>query len=222
MRAVNLLPPERRGGTPSLRLKSFKSQRVLLATAGIVLAALLGAGLWAHSASSAVSSKEQRLAALQRQLAAVRPANSSAASDARASASTRLNDVLGLTSRRMAWDGFLGGFARVVPEDVWLLSLTANPAGTSTAGATSSASSSSGSSGSAPATAPSTGTSAFTISGYTYTQASVARLLDRLALIPWLTDVQLQNSTLTQVGNRVVYQFTIGASMVNPGERVTS
>jgi Tfp pilus assembly protein PilN len=220
MRAVNLLPPERRGGAQSVALKSLTSQPLLLALAGIVLAALLGVGLWAHSASSNVSSKERRLATLQRELAAVDATNRGPAAPDAAVTASRLNEIVGLASRRMAWDGFLGGFARVVPEDVWLLSLTANPAGTSTGGSTASASASSGSSSSS--TTLDSSTSPFTISGYTYSQASVARVLDRLALIPWLTDVQLQNSTLTEVGNRVLYQFSIGASMVNPGQGVTS
>ena len=41
----------------------------------------------------------------------------------------------------------------------------------------------------------------FTIDGYTYSHPAVARLLSRLAVVPDLVNVQLQQSTLTKVGN---------------------
>ena len=47
------------------------------------------------------------------------------------------------------------------------------------------------------------------LGGYTYSQASVARLIRRLRLLPWLSDVQLQNSNLTTVGAHSVFQFSI-------------
>jgi Tfp pilus assembly protein PilN len=58
------------------------------------------------------------------------------------------------------------------------------------------------------------GASNFTITGYTYSQPSVARLMRRLALIPWLTDVALVSSSTTTQGTSAVVQFTVGATIV--------
>ena len=64
--------------------------------------------------------------------------------------------------------------------------------------------------GAPAAPAPSMGApTGFTLGGYTYSQASVARLIRRLRLLPWLSDVQLQNSNLTTVGAHSVFQFSI-------------
>jgi hypothetical protein len=52
-----------------------------------------------------------------------------------------------------------------------------------------------------------------TIAGYTYSQASVARLLERLAVVPDLTDVQLQNSAGATVSGQKVVNFTIVANI---------
>jgi Tfp pilus assembly protein PilN len=48
-----------------------------------------------------------------------------------------------------------------------------------------------------------------TITGYTYSQDSVARLLERLSVVPDLKNVQLQSSASTKVGGQQVYAFTI-------------
>jgi hypothetical protein len=48
-----------------------------------------------------------------------------------------------------------------------------------------------------------------TIQGYTYSQDGVARLLERLAVVPDLQNVQLQTSQSTQINNQTVINFTI-------------
>jgi Fimbrial assembly protein (PilN) len=50
---------------------------------------------------------------------------------------------------------------------------------------------------------------ALTIQGYTYSQDGVARLMERLEVVPDLKNVQLQNSQSAQVGNQTVINFTI-------------
>ena len=50
---------------------------------------------------------------------------------------------------------------------------------------------------------------ALSIAGYTYSQASVARLLERLQVLPDLKNVQLTNSETSQVGGQSVISFTI-------------
>jgi hypothetical protein len=50
---------------------------------------------------------------------------------------------------------------------------------------------------------------ALTIEGYTYSQASVARLLERLEVLPDLKNVQLQDSHAAPLGGQTVFNFTI-------------
>jgi hypothetical protein len=52
-----------------------------------------------------------------------------------------------------------------------------------------------------------------TIQGSTYSQASVARLLERLSVVPDLKNVQLQNSASTLVSGQNVINFTIVADI---------
>jgi Tfp pilus assembly protein PilN len=104
--------------------------------------------------------------------------------------------------KRVAWDRVLRRFALVLPDDVWLNSLTGSvplDAAPSTVATTAS-------NLPAPATQ-------LTIQGYTYSQASVARLLARLSVVPDLQDVQLQNSASATVSGQTVINFTIVANV---------
>ena len=106
---------------------------------------------------------------------------------------------------RPKWDGFLFFLSRVVPEDVWLLSLTASAPATAPVPPA------------APSTpVPATATpSTVLFTGYTYSQPSVARMMRRLELVPWLQDVSLVNSTKTAIDQHTVYQFTLGANFIS-------
>ena len=90
-------------------------------------------------------------------------------------------------------------FSLVLPDDVWLTGLTAT---SPTPGLTAD-----------PAAPPAPGIAAkgLLITGYTYSQTSVARFLSRLQVIPELTNVQLQDSTELGSGNEV--QFRIVADV---------
>ena len=55
--------------------------------------------------------------------------------------------------------------------------------------------------------------SQFTIQGRTYSHDGVARLLSRLQVVPDLTNVQLQSSTLAKVGGQNVVDFSIAADI---------
>jgi Tfp pilus assembly protein PilN len=120
---------------------------------------------------------------------------------AREQRSLALASALG---KRVAWDRVLRRFALVLPGDVWLTSLTGtvplDPTATSTAPTTT------GSSLPAPATE-------LSIQGSTYSQASVARLLERLSVVPDLQNVQLQNSASAPVSGQKVINFTIVADI---------
>jgi Tfp pilus assembly protein PilN len=232
MKAVNLLPRDRTTAKTRTGLGPIPL-RLLGPVLGIVVLAVtvaLGVAVW--TTNSDVASKQQQLNALQSRIAQLPP---SPAAGIATAAPPRKTALVALAGARLPWDGFLGAFARVVPENVWLTALTANSPGAgptvaadeaadlaaaqAASGDTSSASSSSSSSGSAstqPASAPlaSSSPSTFTISGYTYSQPSVARLMRRLELIPWLANINLVSSAKTLLGNASVVQFTVGANVV--------
>ena len=64
-------------------------------------------------------------------------------------------------------------------------------------------------------TTPTGGT--FTVSGFARSQSIVASVLDRLALIPALSDVSLQSTQRTTVGTKAAVQFTINANVRSAG-----
>jgi Tfp pilus assembly protein PilN len=197
MRAVNLLPRqhiEKRREAPNTV--------VLVAAIGgaaVVLALVAGALL----ANRSVDRQRQQLSAAQAVLAVTPAHHVSAKTNAFRSAvlSQRQERSLALASalsKRVAWDRILRRFALVLPNDVWLTSLTgtvpldATPAAVTTT----------------PSALPPAAT-ALTIQGYTYSQAGVARLLERLAVLPDLKNVQLQNSQSATVAGQTVFNFTI-------------
>jgi Tfp pilus assembly protein PilN len=203
MKAVNLLPPERRGIRPASRYAPFVREPLLIAASGLAVLVVGGLGYSAHSASSQVASKNEAIRQVDGQLAKLAPVQPAASGTSRLTALTTLADG------RTTWDGFLGTLSRVVPEDVWLLSLTAQ-APAQAASAVPSTTSDTSAAPAAPAAAPTV-----TFTGYTYSQPSVARMMRRLELVPWLQNVSLTTSTKTAINAHTVYQFTLGASFVS-------
>jgi Tfp pilus assembly protein PilN len=179
----------------------------------IVVAAAVAAGVGfaAHSASTTVASRNVAITQLDAQLAKLAAENPQASGS---TAASQLSVVTTIMQQRASWDGFLGTLSRVVPEDVWLLTISAQEPTTPVAVPWSAAP--------APATpAPATpapavgGASSVTFTGYTYSQPSVARMMRRLDLVPWLQGVSLVSSTKTAINNHKVFQFTLGANF-NP------
>ena len=64
-----------------------------------------------------------------------------------------------------------------------------------------------------PSVPPTAQPTMFTIQGRTYSHDGVARLLSRLQVVPDLTNVQLQSSTLAKVGGQDVVEFSIAADI---------
>ena len=204
MRAVNLLPRQHLEQT-----RERPNALVLLAAigGGAVLLALVAGTL---VASRSVDREKQALASARAVLAVTPDHQLSAQTQSfrqqvltqREQRSLALASALG---KRVSWDRVLRRFALVLPDDVWLNSLTANvpldPASTAIATTTST-------------TLPAAATE-LTIVGYTYSQASVARLLERLSVVPDLTDVQLKSSQSSAVSNQKVINFTIVANIRN-------
>jgi Tfp pilus assembly protein PilN len=192
MRAVNLLPLHARAGR-----RRPPTAALAVAGAGILAASLLTVGYF--STNDNVDQREQELAALEQQLAAARSAakpkrDQTGLAAQRDQRFTALNDAL---AKRLPWDRILREVSLVMPDDVWLSSLAAG--GSTTAD-------------------PSTPTAqTVTFTGFTYSQESVARMLNRLALVPEIANVKLQSSAVTEVGSQQIYGFTILADLIAGG-----
>jgi len=205
MRAVNLLPKD-----VQQQARAERRPRPLVLLAPVVaLAPLLVLALVFMNAHSDVSSRRAELSGLEASLARLpAPAPNAAASNTllHDQLSSRAAAVASVLGKRVAWDSVLGDLSRALPRDVWLTTLDAKAPAPLGAAAV------------APvAPIPGAAPTGLTMSGYTYSQASVARLLSRLATIPSLDDVQLQQSASQEVGTRKVVAFTIVANVRQPG-----
>jgi Tfp pilus assembly protein PilN len=204
MRAVNLLPRQQ------VEQKRERSNTVAL-VAGIggaaVLLALVGGFLLANRS---VDRQRQALSDARAMLAATPAKKLSAKTQAFRSTllSQREERSLALAAglgRRVSWDRILGHVALVMPDDVWFSKVNGSvplEASTSTASTTPTA----------PSALPPKPTQ-LTIIGQTYSQASVARFLERLQVDPDLKNVQLLTSAPDQT--IPVVDFTIVADVRN-------
>jgi Tfp pilus assembly protein PilN len=208
MRAVNLLPADatrRRWGA-----RDRGAAKRVLVTAGLVaavLVALLGAA-FVHTHMS-VSDKQETLAGLEQKVTAAQ-AKAASVQAVRASVQGRRVAVTEVDSKRITWEQVLRDLSRVLPGNVWLQNLQAQSP-TPTASATTATPTA--------VTAPTGATpTAFVVTGLTSSQKGVARVIDRLAVLPWLSDVSLQSSTRTDTpGGGKAVQFTIGANLSSTG-----
>jgi Tfp pilus assembly protein PilN len=203
VRAINLLPrDDARGGRQAQWIVLIPVAAAVLLTA-VTSAAFL-------SASGKVKTKEAELATLKDELAAIPTPDASKVQTQNALATDKQTRVTALgtaLSRRVAWDRIFRELSLVLPEDVWLATLSAKaPVSSSVASAPA-----------PPATGTSVAATQFTLDGYTYSHAAVARLLSRLSVVPDLVNVQLQQSTLTKVGTAQVVHFVIAADIRTPG-----
>jgi len=99
-------------------------------------------------------------------------------------------------SGRLAWDRVLREVSLVLPDDVWLTSLSAT----------------------APSTASGTSSAGFSINGRTYSHDGVARLLARLSVVPHLSNIQLQHSTIAvSDSGRQLVEFSLNATVKAAG-----
>jgi Tfp pilus assembly protein PilN len=199
MRAVNLLPRDH-----GHRTVSKESLPVLVgACSGVLVAAALGAMFMMGSGK--IASQQRKLDDLNRQYQALPPAPagpSAVQQQLAGDQSARLSALSTALGSRVAWDRVFREFSLVLPDDVWLTTLTAkSPISPATNASTSS--------GGAP--------SQFTLQGRTYSHDGVARLLSRLQVVPDLINVQLVSSTLSKVGDQDVVEFSIAADIAVAG-----
>ena len=181
MRAVNLLPkdePRSSRGLPSPWV-------LLAATVPVVAGSLVYLGYSSEQAK--VSDKRAELVVVQAQIAKLSGAQAglkaqSALVGLRATRQTALADAL---AKSMPWDVTLGDLARVLPTGVSLTSLNAlspTPAASSAATSAATASASAG----------------FSLQGVAQNHDQVAELLERLSLLPMLSDVTLGMTSTVQ------------------------
>jgi Tfp pilus assembly protein PilN len=198
MRAVNLLPRE------VTRARRWPAAIVQLAIVSpFVVGSLLAAGYLL--ASSQVNDRKATLQALQDELTTLPAPTTEEQPNAALAAQRdlRVNALSGALQGRLAWDRLLRDVSAVLPKDVWLTALSAqapvSPAATPD--------------GATPATPAPAPTTPLSITGYTYSQEAVARLLTRLAVVPELQNVTLRQSTQTAVMGRDVFSFSIEAGV---------
>lgn len=194
MRAVNLLPRDQ--GQRTIKKESLPM--LIGACSGVLVAAVLGAMFMMGSGK--IAAQQRKLDDLNRiyQTLPPPPAGPSAAQQQLAGEqSARVSALSTALTSRVAWDRVFREFSLVLPDDVWLTTLTAK-------------------SPISPVTNTPTGAGApsqFTIQGRTYSHDGVARLLSRLQVVPDLTNVQLLSSTMAKVGTQDVVEFSIAADI---------
>lgn len=185
MRAVNLLPREEGKG------RSLGGRDPLLLGGAVLTFAVVagtgGAFLLAHShdgsAKKQLSAAQAQLAQAQARERAIQASSKSKPILPVPSVTSQEQPwrtaVASAMSTRIAFDRVLQEFDRVVPSDVTVSNLEMGAPGAA----------SSSTSTAAP------GTGVFTLSGTTFSEDSVARLMSRLMLLPDLTGVSLASST---------------------------
>ncbi len=210
MRAVNLLPLEARPGSRWARVGRGASARRILGGSGIAagVLALAFVGLFIQERNvvddrrTTLHDVETRLVAAQAQAATVQAAQAASAA--------RLAAMRTVVSQRVPWEDVLRDLSAVLPGRVFLQSLNAtSPTLTAaTPGAAPSA-----------AAVPGAVPTGFTVTGSADSQVRVALVLERLALLPWLSDVTLQQSARAGGDTNTPVQFTIGANLSSTGGR---
>jgi Tfp pilus assembly protein PilN len=159
---------------------------VLVGCVGTVLVTAVIAVLFL-SASAGVAKKQRALDQSQAEYAAM-PAPAAASpviAQLPQQRQTRIAALATALGQRVAWDRLLREVSQVVPSDVWLLTLNA------LAPAVNSASTTAGPDKPLP--------QGFVVTGCTYSQASVARFLARLSVVPDLDSMTLGKSTSSSV-----------------------
>jgi Tfp pilus assembly protein PilN len=197
MQAVNLLPEYARGGHKWTSVGSELNARKIIQIGGTVaIVAALLFGLLYFRERSVVSDKKSELNTAQARLVA-QQARAKPIQDAQGANTARMTFMQSITSTRVNWDSVLGDLGRDLPTGVYLTSLDIAAPVPSPGAA-------------APATS---GTTNFTITGTTSSHDRVALVLDRLAVLPWLSNIVLQSSSLAAGTTN----FTIGATYTGAG-----
>jgi Tfp pilus assembly protein PilN len=202
VRAVNLLPrDEQPRSFAAMRGVAFGAAGGIALVSVALTALMVGAGGTIQQQNAERDSLNAQLAALPH--AAIDQQESETNAALASEKNLRITALSSALSTRVAWDRVLSQISQVLPEDVWLTSLT------SASGQTADASTTTGAVGPEGASV--------TMIGSTYSQRGVARFLARLGVIPALTGVQLLSSASLDLKPRDLVQFTIQATVKSPG-----
>jgi Tfp pilus assembly protein PilN len=213
MEAVNLLPLHARPGRRWATVGSEASpRRVLTGGAAVACVAVIGLGLAYVHERSVLNDKRATLSDVQTQAIAA-DAKATPIRTAQAGVAALMPAGTTVTSSRIAWESLLSDLSRVLPRRVRLQTLSMQSPSPLAAGATAA--------GTAPAVPPGTpagpsvGGAPFTVSGVATSHVRVALVLDRLAALPWLSNITLVSSTSGSTLN-AGDTFSINAGF-NPG-----
>ena len=207
MRGVNLLPKD------AVAKRSRRSTMVAIGAPVAVAVPLIALGFLYLGANGQVADRQSELESVRAEIAALPEPNGPVIDAAVVgSEAVRATAVASVLGGRLAWDAVFRDISRVLPENVWLtsLSMTQPQSGNLSDAAT------------APAAAPTAGQAttaptAVSIDGFTYTQPDVARLLARLATLPSLRTVTLTSSGGQVLGTKKVVHFVIVADLNTGG-----
>jgi Tfp pilus assembly protein PilN len=209
MDAVNLLPLDyrerkRKRSAPAANLDGRQTIRIGGAVVGLFVVLLGGLFYYEHKQ---VSDKQKELANTQAQIAAVQ-SQVDAIKTAQAAISGRLSVARSLAGTRMNWDRALNDFARVIPPNSFLTSIqmtapvtAAATAAAQAAAATAATTSSDGTTAEAATPAATPTVSTLTLAGTAANTPGVALVMDKLALLPWLSNITLSSAARTDTGS---------------------
>ena len=193
-----------------------RNRRSTLIAVGVPIAAaipLIALGGLYFGAHGTVSSRSAELADVQSQIAALpKPTGPSIDPSMASQDAQRATGVANILGGRIAWERMFRDVSRVLPENVWLDTITAtSPGDASPAVAAAAGAASTSTVADAPATD-------VTMTGATFTQVDVARLLARLATLPSLDNVRLVSASAQETKNgKKTVQFNIVASLNTTG-----
>lgn len=193
MEAVNLLPlharPGRRWATVG---RDASPRRVLKGGAAVACVVVVGLGLAYVHQRSVMNDNRATLAAVQTEVAAA-DAQAAPLRAAQAGVAARMPAATSIAASRIVWETVLADLSRVMPRRVRLQTLAMQSPTPLAPGAAASAAAPTTPPSSTPA--PSAGSAPFTVSGVATSHVRVALVLDRLASLPWLSNVTLVSST---------------------------
>jgi len=199
MHAFNLLPKEEVRAEKESKQSAIP--HVIVALAGVLVFAALAA--FYLSSSATVTSKTGELDDLRGELAGMQvpeqqPQAASEGADIDSERTARTAALSTALADRLAWDRVLRELALVLPADVTLVTLDATAPSPGSAGSTGSS------------------VNSFRVTGVSVSQASVARLLSRLQVLPELQTVRLEFATESEDVDKPGVNFAVTAT-VRPG-----
>jgi Tfp pilus assembly protein PilN len=195
MEAVNLLPlharPGRRWATVG---RDAEPARVLKTGMAVACVVAVGLGLAYVRERSLINDRQATLADVQTQVVAA-DAKAAPIRAAQAGVAARMPAATRVTASRITWEGLLADLSAVLPRRVRLQTLSMQSPTPLVVGAATPAAAPTTPPASTPTPGPTVGGAPFTVSGVATSHVRVALVLDRLAALPWLSNVQLVSST---------------------------